>query len=179
MGFSRQEYWSGLLFPPPGDLPDPRMDPMSPPLEADSLPSEPPGKLGSPQLWLNSLDIRFSRSIRCDWGLADHVGKTEWMIWEGFFLMTFSGYGCIEKLKWEFQFKGPHCYLKQSSVQWERPILETGHLQLLSVFCSVVIMCIRKVITAYLENIGLAECLIKSIFGMVGDFSHTNYIEKN
>lgn len=44
--------------------------------------------------------------------------------------------------------------------------MEIGHLQLLSVFCSV-IMCIRKVITTYLENIGLTECLIKSIFGMV------------
>ena len=32
MGFSRQEYWSGLPFPPPGDLPDPRTEPVSPAL---------------------------------------------------------------------------------------------------------------------------------------------------
>ena len=44
MGFSRQEYWSGLPFPSPGDLPDPGIKPMSPALEADALPSEPPGK---------------------------------------------------------------------------------------------------------------------------------------
>ena len=44
MGFSRQEYWSGLLFPSPGDLPDPGIEPGSPTLQADSLPSEPPGK---------------------------------------------------------------------------------------------------------------------------------------
>ena len=37
IGFPRQEYWSGLPFPSPGDLPDPGIEPMSPPLEADSL----------------------------------------------------------------------------------------------------------------------------------------------
>ena len=44
MGFSRQEYWSGLPFPSPGDLPDPRIKPGSHALQADSLPSEPSGK---------------------------------------------------------------------------------------------------------------------------------------
>ena len=44
MGFSRQEYWSGLLCPPPGDRPNPGIEPRSPALQADSLPSEPPGK---------------------------------------------------------------------------------------------------------------------------------------
>ena len=44
MGFSRQEYWSGVPFPSPGDLPDPGIEPRSPTLQADSLPSEPPGK---------------------------------------------------------------------------------------------------------------------------------------
>ena len=44
MGFSRQEYWSGLPFPSPGDLPDPGIKPGSPGLEADALTSEPPGK---------------------------------------------------------------------------------------------------------------------------------------
>ena len=43
-GFSRQEYWSGLPCPSPGDLPDPGMEPRSPTLQADSLTSEPPGK---------------------------------------------------------------------------------------------------------------------------------------
>ena len=44
MGFSRQEYWSGLPFASPGDLPDPGIKPGSPALEADALTSEPPGK---------------------------------------------------------------------------------------------------------------------------------------
>ena len=40
MGFPRQEYWSGLPFPSPGDLPDPGIKPGSPALQVDSLPSE-------------------------------------------------------------------------------------------------------------------------------------------
>ena len=43
-GFSRQEYWSGLPFPPPGDLPNPGTEPRSLSLQADALTSEPPGK---------------------------------------------------------------------------------------------------------------------------------------
>ena len=44
MGFSRQEYWSGLSFPSPGDLPNPGIEPRSPAVQAEALPSEPPGK---------------------------------------------------------------------------------------------------------------------------------------
>ena len=44
VGFSRQEYWSGVAFPSPLDLPDPRIEPWSPALQADALTSEPPGK---------------------------------------------------------------------------------------------------------------------------------------
>ena len=45
MGFSRQEYWSGLPFPSPEDLPDTEIEPRSPALQADSLLSEPSGAL--------------------------------------------------------------------------------------------------------------------------------------
>ena len=44
MGFSRQEYWSGIPYPSPGDLPNPGIAPRSPALQEDSLLSEPPGK---------------------------------------------------------------------------------------------------------------------------------------
>ena len=44
MGFSRQEYWTELPCPPPGDLPNLGMEPVSPALQAVSLPLEPPGK---------------------------------------------------------------------------------------------------------------------------------------
>ena len=43
MGFSRQEYWSGLPFPSPGGLPSPGIEPGPPTLQADAFPSEPPG----------------------------------------------------------------------------------------------------------------------------------------
>ena len=44
MEFSRQEHWSGLPCPPPGDLPNPGIKPRSPTLQADSFLAEPPGK---------------------------------------------------------------------------------------------------------------------------------------
>ena len=64
MGFSRQECWSGLSFPPPGDLPNPGIEPGSPTLQADSLLAESQGKslhhLGS--TLLISTDMRM---IKC------------------------------------------------------------------------------------------------------------------
>ena len=67
MGFSRQVYWSGLPFPSPGDLPDPGTEPRSPALQADSLPSEPPG---SPIKFFNSgLEVYEIHS------LAQHLRK--------------------------------------------------------------------------------------------------------
>ena len=45
MGFSRQEFWSGLPFPSPGDLPDPGIEPVSPALAGGFFTTEPPGKL--------------------------------------------------------------------------------------------------------------------------------------
>ena len=46
IGFSRQEYWSGLPFSSPGDLPDPGIEPRSPTLQAEALTSDPPGMKG-------------------------------------------------------------------------------------------------------------------------------------
>ena len=59
MGFSRQEYWSGYLFPSPGDLADPGIEPKSSAVQSDSLPPEPPGKPTGgfiPLLIVHSLD---------------------------------------------------------------------------------------------------------------------------
>ena len=44
MGFPKQQYWSELPIPPPGDLTNPGTEPKSPALQEDSLPTEPPGK---------------------------------------------------------------------------------------------------------------------------------------
>ena len=59
MEFSKQEYWSGLPFSPPGDLPDPGVKPRSPALQTDSSPAEPPRK---PHTYLN-LQLLFSVSL--------------------------------------------------------------------------------------------------------------------
>ena len=48
LGIFQAEYWSGLPFPPPGDLPDSGINPVSPALQEDSLPSEPSGSRPSP-----------------------------------------------------------------------------------------------------------------------------------
>ena len=60
MGFSRQEYWSGLPFPMSGDLPNPGIEPRSPTLQADTLTSEPPGKPlgGIPHLQISASQIQ-------------------------------------------------------------------------------------------------------------------------
>ena len=72
MGFSRQEYWSKLSFPSPGDLPDPGIEPGSPALQADALTSDPGGKPREvPYIWSTS-----SLSIHLVMGL---VTSTEYL----------------------------------------------------------------------------------------------------
>ena len=61
MGFSRQEYWSGLPFPSPGDLPNPGIEPRSPALQTDALPSD-PRSLVFPILLFSSIFLH--RSLR-------------------------------------------------------------------------------------------------------------------
>ena len=61
MGFSRQEYWSGLPLPSPGDLPHPGIEPRSPTLQADALTSEPPGK----PLGVTGSGYKFLEGERC------------------------------------------------------------------------------------------------------------------
>ena len=64
MGFSRQEYWSGLLCLPPGDLPNPWIEPRSPELQADFLPAEPPGETLFVYADLNSnLEVVLSKDV--------------------------------------------------------------------------------------------------------------------
>ena len=58
VGFSRQEYWSRLPFPSPGDLTDPEIELGSPALQADSLPSEPPGKPISELGYQHNTEVR-------------------------------------------------------------------------------------------------------------------------
>ena len=70
MGFPRQEYLSGLPPSSPGDLPDPEIKPRSLALQADSLPSEPPGTpraLGKGQRYSGTLGHVQSFSLICTW----------------------------------------------------------------------------------------------------------------
>ena len=61
MEFSKQEYWNGLAFPTPGDLPDPEIEPGSPALQADSFPIEPPGKpLIGDNKWKTGKNCKYS-----------------------------------------------------------------------------------------------------------------------
>ena len=63
MGFSRQEYWSGLPFPSPGDLPNPGIKPGSPALEADTLTSEPARKLQECSNYCTTVLLSHARKV--------------------------------------------------------------------------------------------------------------------
>ena len=93
MGFSRQEYWSGLPFPSPGDLPGPNpgIEPRSPAWQADALSSEPPGKV---QILAPVLS------------LASHLT-----------FLTLAGFvneGIIGKIRWNNKYRVPSMGLKFS-----------------------------------------------------------------
>ena len=80
-GFLRQEYWSGLLFPSPGDLPDPGIKPVSSALSGWFFTTELPGKLDS--MFLSSLFV----SLRC---IMDSLGLA-WLLlnsWKGYFMSS-------------------------------------------------------------------------------------------
>ena len=93
-GFSRQEYWSGLPCPPPGDLPNPGTEPGSPELQPDFLLSEPPGKpfgtLNQPrstvfqlrsQIWFQHLTkLRFLMSRRRKNSVTDKAIGKRWIL---------------------------------------------------------------------------------------------------
>ena len=77
MGFSRQEYWSGLPFPPPEDLPNPGIDPwspVSPALQADSLLGKPLGKPVQKYATLRTWDL-----VELDDGSCTFAGSQGWL----------------------------------------------------------------------------------------------------
>ena len=75
MWFSRQEYWGGLPFPSSGHLPDPGIKPGSPMLQADALPSEPPGKPSRPHFVYSSENLLYNTgsSAQCS-SIDGHLG---------------------------------------------------------------------------------------------------------
>ena len=79
MGFSRQEYWSGLTRPPAGDLSNPGIKPRSPSLQADSLSTEPPGK---PKYYLTLASIFSGCLSQGDTKISTPMIHCDTMGWE-------------------------------------------------------------------------------------------------
>ena len=79
MGFSRQEYWSGLTRPPAGDLSNPGIEPRSPSLQADSLSTEPPGK---PKYYLTLASIFSGCLSQGDTKISTPMIHCDTMGWE-------------------------------------------------------------------------------------------------
>ena len=80
MGFSRLEYWSGLPCPPPGDLPDPGIEPRSPALQADSLLSEPSWGLFMFLERTRTLNFNIQYSVSAEKAMAPHSSIVAWKI---------------------------------------------------------------------------------------------------
>ena len=77
MGFSRREYWSWLPFPSPGDLPNLGIEPGSPTLQADSLPSEPIRKPTDSHRWTNLCLISYMLSVYSNYSMRCHWPRVE------------------------------------------------------------------------------------------------------
>ena len=79
-GIIRQEYWSGLPFPSPGDLPDPGIEPGSPTLQVDSLPNELPGK---PQEMESKVNFKGEDYMYVFWNQAQRrETRLGWKLWQ-------------------------------------------------------------------------------------------------
>ena len=111
MEFSRLEYWSGLPFASPGDLPNPGIEPRSPELQTDFLPSEPPGK---PRKWAKDLKKHFPKDLQVEvtvWHrklssvLCDDLEGWDWGVREA----QEEGSICIHKAD-------PHCCTAETNM---------------------------------------------------------------
>ena len=134
MGFPRQEYWSGLPFPSPGDLPHPGIEPRSPTLQADALTSEPPGKpiycIKIMWMWALSLSFRISYLLY-SWEMWDDTVSTWWMKWgewHRYYDIAF-GYSpfCLKKALYGFYLAYVNCQ-HHYSYAW-RPLLSKIELE--------------------------------------------------
>ena len=101
MEFSRQEYWSGLLFPSPADLPDPGIEPRSPALQAVSLPSEPPGNVRNSKSIIQILENETNHSMTVHLKVVLPVRNTDFGVKLPLCLLTRRIYKKLDKLNLE------------------------------------------------------------------------------
>ena len=134
VGFSRQEYWSGLPFPSPGDLPNPGIEPRSPTLQADTLTSEPPGKpiYCIKIMWMWSLSLSFRISyLLYSWEMWDDTVSTWWMKWDEWHRYYDIAFGyspfCLKKALYGFYLAYVNCQ-HHYSYAW-RPLLSKIELE--------------------------------------------------
>ena len=104
-GFSKQEHWGGLPCSPPGDLPNPGIEPRSPSLQVDSLPSEPPGKPKNTGVGSLFIFQGIFPTQESNWGLS----HCRWILYQ----LSYQGrpYNCISL------FKRLTCTLKRGKIQ--------------------------------------------------------------
>ena len=153
MGFSRQEYWSGLPFPSPGDLSGPGIEPRSPTLQADALPSEPPGKS---KYFFEPLFLAGGKNtgVGCH-SLLQEIFPTQGLNL-GFLhyrqtLYCLSHQGSHRKATGlEFSEKGSECAVRWSALRWSRGFVESNLRALssektwlnLSIYCWYITFCL-------------------------------------
>ena len=111
MEFSRQEYWSGQPFPIPGDLPDPRIEPRSPALQADSLQSEPPYSLSHLNClsYRETFDLQITEIYFSQFQGLGSPGSKPWQIWWGLVETHFLVHGQTSfhcSLTWQKELSG-------------------------------------------------------------------------
>ena len=112
MGFSRQGYWSGLLFPSSGDPPNPGIEPGSPALQADALPSEPPEK---PTWYIYTLwNDYLPKAAPSSCGLGFQHRHTQSLTMAFFLLLNYQSVSCTlhtsSAMVWMFVSPRPHKY---------------------------------------------------------------------
>ena len=123
MGLSRQEYWSGLPFPSPGDFPNPGFEPGSPALQADSLPSESPGK--PPTIIGNKKNVSPLLQFLTSFSLNPCVSEISIYILQGSKSTAFYKQTCL--LFEEGPYLGRACRYK-GVFFWQSPDWESSHI---------------------------------------------------
>ena len=108
MRFSRQEYWSGLPCPPPGDLPNPRIEPRPPALRADSLPAEPPEKFKNTGMGSLSLLQGIFPTQESNWGLL----HCKWILYQ----LSNQGSYLLHRVVLKIQWNDTHTNLNSCAI---------------------------------------------------------------